>query len=66
MIRLPLAPVRLGLQAAAAVTGGRFPVAPAQLAMFGQDGVAQPHPFVDARRGGFHDVAAAIRWSMGG
>lgn len=64
VVRLPLGPIRLGLRAAAALTGGRFPVSPAQLAMFEQDGVAEPHEFTRARRESLLDTAGMLRRAL--
>ncbi len=65
ILKLPLSPIRLGLTAAAALTGGRFPVSPAQLAMFEQDGVAEPHAFFEQRCGDLSDVAEMLGKSLG-
>ncbi|MDX1578356.1 MAG: NAD(P)H-binding protein [Gemmatimonadota bacterium] len=62
VVHVPLGAVRAGLRAARSLTGGRFPLTPAQVAMFEQDGVADPHPFVDERRETFSDVMAALQW----
>jgi len=64
IVRLPLAPIRLALSGAVALTAGRFPVSPAQLAMFEQDGVAQPHPFLALRLGDFADIEAMLEGSL--
>lgn len=65
IVRLPLGPIRLGLTVAAGLTGGRFPVSPAQLAMFRQDGIAAPHPFMEARRDRLTPLAVSIARGLG-
>lgn len=61
VVRLPLAPIQIGLALAQRLTAGRSPVSPAQLAMFSQDGVAEPHPFVQDRRTSFADLRTMLK-----
>ncbi len=65
VLRVPLSPIRVALTLAKSLTGGRFPVSPAQLAMFTQDGVAEPHPFVQDRRASLADLRSMLSRSLG-
>jgi NADH dehydrogenase len=48
-VHLPLGPLRAGLAAAERISLALAPVTAGQLAAFGYDSVADPHPFVESR-----------------